>query len=267
MREVLGEINWIAVSSRPDISAAISLLQQRVNRAQVQYLIEVNIANKLVGVVRGFSHVTMRVLPIPPEKLGWTVWSDASWANAEDLKSQGGYFVAATERAIDHGKWSAVSPTRWKNFKQDRQVASTLAAELLTLSRALAEVSWIRSLWCEAEFGNYQLQNDAVFSAKVPVVVAIDSKPVFDHVGSEVVSVKDKRVATEMLLVKNDVRTKGLSLKWIPTYQVLADCLTNENAPRQLLLRVLAESRYRMTEDPEIKDWPGLRRLQEESMR
>ena len=264
MREVLGEINWIAVSSGPDISAAVSLLQQKVNRAQVQDLIGVN---KLVGVVRDFSHVMMRVLPIPPEKLAWTVWSDASWANAEDLKSQGGYFVAATERVIGHGKWSAVSPTRWKSFKQDRQVASTLAAELVTLSRALAEVSWFRSLWCEAEFGNYQLQNDAVFSAKVPVVAAIDSEPVFDHVGSEVVSVKDKRVAIEMLLVKNDVRTKGMSLKWIPTYPMLGACLTKESAPRQFLLRVLAESRYKMTKDPEIKAWTRLRRFQEEAMR
>ena len=60
-------------------------------------------------------------------------------------------------------------------------------------------------------------------SCNFPVVVAVDSKPVYDHVHSQVVTIRDKRIAIEMLLVKQDVQKKNIVLKWIPTYQMIAD--------------------------------------------
>ena len=51
-RVVLGELNWLVSSSRPDLAAFCSLLQQRVNNACVKYLVEVN---KAVAMARDFS--------------------------------------------------------------------------------------------------------------------------------------------------------------------------------------------------------------------
>ena len=42
MRAVLGELNWLVSGSRPDLAAFCSLLQQRVNQACVEDLVEVN---------------------------------------------------------------------------------------------------------------------------------------------------------------------------------------------------------------------------------
>ena len=75
-------------------------------------------------------------------------------------------------------------------------MASTLGAELLSASRAIAECKWVRSLWCEAVFGAYSIESDKVFSPRIPLCVLIDSKPVFDHCNSEVVTIKDKRLAS-----------------------------------------------------------------------
>lgn len=72
-------------------------------------------------------------------------------------------------------------------------MASTLGAELLSASRAIAECKWVRSLWCEAVFGAYSIEADKVFSPRIPLCV---SKPVFDHCNSEVVIIKDKRLAS-----------------------------------------------------------------------
>ena len=47
--------------------------------------------------------------------------------------------VCAVEKGLKENKWSKISPWRWRSFKQDRQIASTLGAELLTMSRAVAE--------------------------------------------------------------------------------------------------------------------------------
>ena len=92
----------------------------------------------------------IRILPIEPKNVEFTVWSDASWANAAERKSQGGFLIAMTDGKMSHNAWSRVSPLKWKSFKQDRQVASTLGAELLTVSRALAETCWLRLMWSEA---------------------------------------------------------------------------------------------------------------------
>ena len=261
MRALLGEINWMTVCSRPDLSATCSLLQQKVNSAQVEHLIE---CNKLVGLVRDFSHTEIRILPIEPKNVEFTVWSDASWANAAERKSQGGFLIAMTDGKMSHNAWSRVSPLKWKSFKQDRQVASTLGAELLTVSRALAETCWLRSMWSEAMCADYSLERDAQMSCNFPVVVAVDSKPVYDHVHSQVVTIRDKRIAIEMLLVKQDVQKKNIVLKWIPTYQMIADPLTKPNAPKELLRRVIQEGKFVMCEDDTIKRWSGLKKFNDD---
>ena len=43
-------------------------------------------------------------------------------------------------------------------------MASTLGAELLSASKAIAECKWVRSLWCEAVFGAYSIESDRVFA-------------------------------------------------------------------------------------------------------
>ena len=106
--------------------------------------------NRLVAMARDFYTVEVRIKSVPMEKIEFCTWSDASWANAERKKSQGGCITAAVTAEMREGKWSVISPRRWRSFKQERHVASTLGAELLSLSKALAETKWMRSMWAEA---------------------------------------------------------------------------------------------------------------------
>lgn len=111
---------------------------------------------------------------------------------------------------------------------------------------------------------DYSLERDAQMSCNFPVVVAVDSKPVYDHVHSQVVTIRDKRIAIEMLLVKQDVQKKNIVLKWIPTYQMIADPLTKPNAPKELLRRVIQEGKFVMCEDDTIKRWSGLKKFNDD---
>ena len=61
-------------------------------------------------------------------------------------------------KCFESGFWSTFSPMQWKSYKQDRQVELTLGAELLVLSRAMAEAKRIRSLWSEAMNAKYTLE-------------------------------------------------------------------------------------------------------------
>ena len=254
MRAVLGEINWLVSGTRPDLAAACSLMQQRVTKSTVQDMIELN---KVVAVARDFAAVEIKVLPIPMLDLELAAWSDASFANAEEKKSQGGYMICAVDRKLRANDWGRVSPLRWRSFKQERQVASTLGAELLTLSRTIAEAKWIRSMITEAMYPWYTLESDKERSSRMPITIAIDSKPAFDHLNGQVLSIKDKRLAIEMLLVRQDVERENVQVRWLPTDHMVVDGLTKLNAPMALLRRVLKEGKMILVENEEVMRWIG----------
>ena len=130
-------------------------------------------------------------------------------ANADMWKSQGGYLICATTSKLRDGEWAEVSPLRWRSYKQDRQVASTLGAELLTLSRTIAETTWMRSLWSEAVFMNYRLEEDQVWSSRIPITISVDSRPVFDHLNGQLMTIKDKRLAIEMYVAGEERHCQG----------------------------------------------------------
>ena len=70
-------------------------------------------------------------------------------------------------------------------------------------------------------------------------------------------TIRDKRLAIEMLLVKQDVASDNVVTKWIPTYQMMADSLTKCNGPAGLLRRTFKEGKTVLIEDEEIKKWAG----------
>ena len=49
---------------------------------------------------------------------------------------------------------------RWKTYKLERHTQSTLAAELMSLARGVAECEWLRSLMAEALHADYTLEKD-----------------------------------------------------------------------------------------------------------
>ena len=97
------------------------------------------------------STTRLKIKSIPLDQAVVAVTSDASWANCSDLHSQAAYMVMISHQDVSNDKWADVSPLRWKSWKLDRRTQSTLGAELMALSRALAEGDWIRSLACGGE--------------------------------------------------------------------------------------------------------------------
>ena len=241
LRGVIGAANWMMGNTRPDIAIHNAFLQQRIQRATVSDLIE---ANKLVARMRDFSSVKIIFQSIPLEQGVFLVASDASWANTENLTSQAGYMVCFSEKKINDGLVAKFSPLRWKSYKQDRHTQSTLGAELMGLSRAIAEAEWLRSLMAEAMHEQHDMARDKEFREKIPMTVTIDNKPIFDHTCGDGVVVKDKRMAIEMLIVRRDIRLNNITLRWVETKQMLVDCLTKPTASAEFLLRCLREGKY-----------------------
>ena len=89
------------------------------------------------------------------------------------------------------------------------------------------------------------------------MTLAIDSKPAFDHIRGQTMTIKDKRLAIEMLLVKRDVKKEGVEVKWLPTEYMLVDGLRKMGRPMELLHKALNEGRMILVENPVIMQWIG----------
>jgi hypothetical protein len=224
MRAVLGAINWLVTGPRLDLAAACSLVQQHVMSSVVSDLLDVN---RLVPQVHDLSELTIQIKSIPTENVCFMAIFDAAWPNAPGLFSQAGCMIAAMDKRIMKNTWGEFSLLRWKSFKQDRRTPSTLGAELIALSRSLAEGRWMKSMWLEANYHDYTLGENTKWQSQVPMCAIVDNKPLYDHAKSiNGNNIKDKRHAIEMLIVKEALRTPTIHVRRVATFQMLGDVLT-----------------------------------------
>ena len=210
--------------------------------------------NRLVKRVHELADLKVKIKSIKSENLCFLAASDAAWANASDKFSQAGYMIAAVDKQIMRDVWADFSLLRWKSFKQDRRIPSTLGAELYVLSRSLAEARWMRSMWLEVVNYEYSIIQDERWEKQTPVRAIVDNKPLYDHANSKNnTSIKDKRHAIEMLIVKEDLRAHNIHLRWVATYQMIGDILTKIGVPVGLISKIMAWGKFVLVEDESIR--------------
>ena len=256
-RGIIGAANWITNSTRPDLAAWTALLQQKIGKATVDDLID---ANRLVAKIRDLKHTKVVVKSIPFEKGCLVTTSDASWANCADLGSQAAYMVLFAHEDLKKDQWAEVSPLRWKSWKLERKTQSTLGAELMSVSRAIAEGDWLRSLFSEATQFDYCLSEDRVRRQRLPMVAITDNKPVYDHCVGDGVVIRDKRLAIDMLVVRADLRSQQITLRWVDGRQMLVDSLTKMTASPDFLLFVMKYGKYICVDEGQTLEWKAQER-------
>ena len=75
----------------------------------------------------------------------------------------------------------------------------------------------------------------------------------FQRHSRQALTIKDKRLAIQMILVDKDISISAL--KTLPTYQIVADGLTEARAPAGLLRKTRKEGKMILTEPDTIKEW------------
>ena len=113
----------------------------------------------------------------------------------------------------------------------------------------------MRSLFAEAVFPEYTLEEDAKYRERLRVVVTVDNKPIYDHTQGDGIVVKDKRLAIDMLLVRRDIRRNNMCLRWVDTRQMIVDALTTVSADQGFLRFVLKCGEYMVVAENRSLDW------------
>ena len=81
------------------------------------------------------------------------------------------------------------------------------------------------------------------------MIAVTDNKPIYDHAHGDGVTVKDKRIAIDMIIVRNDLKNQKITLRWVDTRQMIVDSMTKMNCKPDFLLFVLRCGRYVCVEE------------------
>ena len=94
-RSLNGSLSWLAQQTRPDIAVAVNRSAQRVEKATIQDFMQANaIARQILKTLD--RCIVIRRGVFDPENLALVSFGDASFASAEDEKSQAGEVLLAT---------------------------------------------------------------------------------------------------------------------------------------------------------------------------
>ena len=264
LRGLIGSLQYASVHTRPDLASRLSSLQSQINSATIGTLV---MANKVLHEAKRYHEVTIKIQPIAPGDVRFLAFTDASFASKKSPDSQAGSIILATHKNIDKNISCPVSPLAWGSKKIQKVVTSTLAAETMSLSSNLDQLSWIRLYWGwlyqptegwkhpadmlmqlpnAVATATYRVQN-----ALPDSVAATDCKSLYDLVTRTAPpNCQEFRTQLQTRAIKEQL-AEGVNLRWVHSGAQLADSLTKimEN---NFLRETLQLGRYKLNDELEV---------------
>ena len=137
-------------------------------------------------------------------------------------------------------------------------VRSTLAAEAYAMSETSEGMDWCRTIMAELLF---PLTKEREKEAKMKGIMVTDAKSLYDVIVADRVNVQDRRLSLEASLLR-EVARNNVSVKWVRSEQMLADCLTKAGVDTTYLEVVLDSSEWTLGPDPRAPQGRKSRPLQ-----
>ena len=241
LKSVLGAGLWLAKETRPDLSVQVSQGQQLL-------------PSPSLGEARSVANITRRakqhkdlcwtILPIPLDKIKLCLHTDAAFANAKRQGTQAGYIVGITTEELKAGTPAPWSPAVWKSYRLKRVVGSTFAGETQALADGLGHTEWLACHLAELKYPSFSLGDRQDYFRDFGIQAITDCKSIYDHLQTYASpgTITDKRVAIDLVIVKESLKRLWGSIRWAPTWLQLADALTKENADAMDILRGAMQS-------------------------
>ena len=252
LKSVLGAALWLAKGTRPDLAVQVSQGQQLLPRP---LLGEARTVANVVRRAKQFKTLTWKVLSIPFDELRLCLHTDAAFANAKKKGTQAGYLVGVTTEALQEGNPAPWSPAAWKSNRLKQVVGSTFAGETQVLMDGEGHAEWIGCHLAEMKHFSFSLKRREEFLHELKLQAITDCKSIYDHLQNYAHpgSVSDKRVAIDLIIVKETMKRLRGCIRWAPTWLQLADALTKENAEAMDILRgAMVTNQYQMNTESVI---------------
>ena len=132
---LLGELQFIANATRPDIAYAVNRLASYTANPSLQH---VGALKRILRYLKGTKDLGIVYKALPLEPNFFYRYADASYGNGDDRRSISGYVFLAGNGAIT-----------WSSRKQVSIALSSTEAEYVALAEAAREACWLKSLYSE----------------------------------------------------------------------------------------------------------------------
>ncbi|KAG0724834.1 Retrovirus-related Pol polyprotein from transposon RE1 [Chionoecetes opilio] len=203
-RGLVGQLNWMATHTRPDIAFDVCELSVSIPKATVSDILRLN---KVIERVKT-DNVGLFIPRIRPLD---ECYSDASFANLQGYGSQGGFIIFLCDTNNVRG------PIYWQSRKVRRVVNSTLAAETLALLDGASTAVYVASILQEISG-----------CGRIPTRCFVDNRSVVEALYTYKL-VDNKRLRIDISVLRGMLDQGELKeVTWVETSKQLADCLTKK---------------------------------------
>jgi hypothetical protein len=203
-RSLVGQINWIACQTRPELLHAVSKLAKKSANPNAK---DMHRVKRVIRYLSGTRELGLFFRASGSIKL--TCMADASYNSAEDSKGQSGY-VFTLGRSGD-----AVFYAR--SAKQKCVALSSTESEYVTLCEATTETVWLR-----------QLLEDMGFAQSEPTETLQDNMATIKIAHGAGTHQRTKHINVKYHYTRQAIIDKVISVEYMPTEDMLADILTKE---------------------------------------
>ena len=233
VRTKIGELLWISLMTRPDLSYDVNVLSSEVSRATVSTVMELN---RLISKAKKHKDNVLKFSKLGKiSDLKVKVFADASYGNRDNgTRSTEGRIVLLRNADKD-----VVNIASWKTKKISCVCRSVKAAETRALEDAIDDGVNTARVFKEIYTGKINLRNPD----QIPVEAVTDSKSLWE-------SIHNSRQCEEKMLrtcIANIKEMKQLGfvrdIAWVPTHKQLADSMTKTNKKADWLLNVASSNK------------------------
>ncbi len=182
--------------------------------------------------------------------LGVAAVHDASFMQQPREGSQSGYAIMLGSISLYDGN-AVTHLIDWGCQKVHRKVRSTLAAEAVGAAVAYDRAMFARAMLAEIEHGLDGHWKEAC--KDIPFCLGTDCKSLYDLCKTEGSMPQERRVALDIMDVREGIEELGDHIRWVPTDHMLVDCMTKAMQP-DAMLEFLATGRYAFKYDEQITE-------------
>jgi hypothetical protein len=214
LRKIVGSLLYVANNTRPDISAAVDILSQRVAKPRK---LDMNEALRVVRYLVSTKNNSLKMYD-KESKDDLVAYSDSDWAECrETRKSISGMICKVFGGSVS-----------WSSRKQDVVAMSTTEAEFYALAEGVKELLWLK-----------MLLKDFDVCLEGPLIIHSDNQSTIKLLENPKFSARLKHIDCRLHSVRDYVQKKILRIFYVPTAENIADLLTKPLAGTKI--KVLSE--------------------------
>ena len=208
-QKIIGQLLYLSTNTRPDISASVSILSQRMCKPRK---IDLNEVKRVVRYLKGTRNYKLKLSSSNCEH-GIVAYTDANWAESRvDRKSNSGYIFMLNGGTVS-----------WCCRKQECVSLSSTEAEYIALSEGCQELTWLKGI-C----------NDMNVDIKKSTKVFVDNQSCIKLVDNQKFSNRSKHIDTKYHYIR-DLSDKGeLTLEYCTSEDNVADLMTKPLGPKRI---------------------------------